>query len=72
MSFKEWWDRMVGRTSIPASENDEAGVLLDARNSRTADTLSRLTKTKRDDVFNEAYRRARLLEDERSFRKPVK
>lgn len=48
---------------------DPVRTKLDAQENNIAGRLSKLTSQSRDDVLNEAYRRARLLEDQESYRR---
>ena len=64
MSFHDWLASIFGHRK-PAP--DPARVQLDAAQSTIAERLSRLKGGTRDDVLSEAYRRARLLDEQQSY-----
>ena len=71
MSWKEWIAAVFGLSAPP--HEDEGHIMLDREESKQADRLSKLTGKRRDQVLAEAYdraRRASLLEEDASYRRP--
>ena len=71
MRLRELIDFFLGRPPPPV--DDEGHIMLDREESKQADRLSKLTGKRRDQVLAEAYdraRRASLLEEDASYRRP--
>ena len=64
MTFREWLASLFGHRK-PAP--DPARSQLDAAQSGIAERLSKLKGGSRDEVLNEAYRRARLLDEQQTY-----
>lgn len=65
MTLMEWLASMFKRPD----PHQATAATLDARQESIASRLSKLSGLDRDEVLSEAYRRARLLDEDQSFRR---